>query len=90
MLKVDGVEYALRGFIVRRHVDYVNGQMINRGLSIDLNEKYSWKYKNAIEAGSDIQIKYTKLNGDDDLQLSDKAGALLPDFDFVQVTKLSQ
>ncbi|SDG56996.1 S-layer homology domain-containing protein [Fontibacillus panacisegetis] len=90
VLKVDGVEYALRGFIVRRHVDYVNGQMINRGLSIDLNEKYSWKYKNAIEAGSDIQIKYTKLNGDDDLQLSDKAGALLPDFDFVQVTKLSQ
>lgn len=90
VLKVDGVEYALRGFTVSRHAETVNGQLIYKGLRIDLNEEYSWKFKNAIEAGSDVQIKYTKLNGDDYLQLSDKAGALLPDFDYVQVTKVSQ
>ncbi|MNO68364.1 hypothetical protein D3C76_591920 [compost metagenome] len=73
-----------------RHAETVNGQLIYKGLRIDLNEEYSWKFKNAIEAGSDVQIKYTKLNGDDYLQLSDKAGALLPDFDYVQVTKVSQ
>ncbi|MNE37249.1 hypothetical protein D3C80_1310930 [compost metagenome] len=90
VIKVDGVEYALRGFTVSRYVDFANGQQSFKGLRISLNEEYSWKFKNAIEAGSDIRIKYIKVNGDDQYQLSDKAGALLPDFDYVQVTKVSQ
>ncbi|CAH1204948.1 S-layer homology domain-containing protein [Paenibacillus sp. JJ-223] len=80
-LKIDGVEYALRGYLMS-----LNWNSKNQ-IYIDLNEKYSWKFKQAVEQGSDIQIKYSKVNQEDQQQLSDAAGALIPDFDYIQVTK---
>ncbi len=82
-LKVDGTEYSLRGFIV--HDDYTDDA--DNAIVIDLNGPYAQHFKNAIESGSAIQIKYAKVNGTDEKQLSDAAGALVPDFDYVTVTK---
>lgn len=88
VLNVDGVEYALRGFILSRNYSFNEGQVIYDGLKIDLDDPNSWKFKNAVESGANIQIKYIKVNGDNNQQLSDAAGTLIPDFDYVEVTKL--
>lgn len=82
VLKVDNAEYMPRGFIVRRDPSKTNT------LVIDLKDKYSWPFKNAVETGTAIQIKYSKVNGNDSRQLSDSAGALVPEFDYVTVNKL--
>lgn len=87
VLKVDGVEYALRGFTIRYDGKSVDGVYVRTVLEISLSDQFSQKFKNAVESGTDVQIKYTKVNGDDSYQLSDAAGALLPDFDYVQVVK---
>lgn len=87
VLKVDGVEYALRGFVVSKMTNNVDGVYINTGLTIRLGDEFSQKSKLAVESGADVQIMYTKVNGNDSHQLSDAAGALLPDFDYVQVVK---
>lgn len=87
VLKVDGVEYALRGFTVSKIGKFVDGVYIRTGLEIMLSDQFTQKIKNVVESGTDVQIKYTKVNGDDSNQLSDAAGALLPDFDYVQVVK---
>lgn len=81
VLRVDGVEYYLRGYIASS--DWNNKNQIR----IQLNEKYSWKYKQAVEQGTNAQIKYVKLNGEHDQQMSDAAGTLLPDFDYVSIIK---
>ncbi|WP_239618985.1 S-layer homology domain-containing protein [Cohnella mopanensis] len=81
VLKVDGVEYALRGFIARTGWPNRNVRLF------DLNDKYSSQFKAAIDSGSAIEIKYTKLNGSEFSQPSDSAGALLPDFGYITVTK---
>jgi hypothetical protein len=84
VLKVDNIEYRLRGFIVRRELSIGHYNT----LVIDLKDKYSWPFKNAVETGTSIQIKYSKVNGNDSRQLSDSAGALVPEFDYVTVNKL--
>ncbi|MFS0873171.1 S-layer homology domain-containing protein [Paenibacillus xylanilyticus] len=80
-LKVDGVEYALRGYLLS-----LNWNSKNQ-IYIDLNDPYAWKFKQAVDQGSDIQVKYVKVNQEDQQQMSDIAGALVPDFDYIQVTK---
>ncbi|ASA25822.1 S-layer homology domain-containing protein [Paenibacillus donghaensis] len=87
VLKVDGVEYALRGYILSRHTYTQNGQTTANTLDIRLNDQYSWKFKQAVDKGTDVQIKYTKVNGDHNSQISDGGGSLLPDFDYVTVVK---
>lgn len=87
VLKVDGTEYVLRGYIVSSRSERVDGQYVRRQIDINLADEYSWKFKAAVEAGTDVQIKYAKANGDNRQQLTDAAGALLPDFDYVAVTK---
>ncbi len=81
-LNVDQAEYALRGFIINTRY---SGD--NHVLSIDLNDPYAAHIKQAVDNGSDVQIKYVKVNGEDDHQLADAAGALIPDFSNVTVTK---
>ncbi|KJB89320.1 hypothetical protein AZ66_02580 [Paenibacillus sp. E194] len=85
VIKVDGLEYPLRGNIVGNY-----NPSEKNVFSIRLNEKYSWVYKNAVDNGLDVQIKYSKLNGspDDSHYISDAAGAPVPDFTYVPVTKL--
>lgn len=87
VLKVDGVEYALRGYILSEIYGFSNGQSYSKGLRVNLNEQFSLRFKKAVEEGTDIQIKYVKVNGEDSSQLSDAAGSLLPDFDYVTVVK---
>ncbi|XEC95245.1 S-layer homology domain-containing protein [Paenibacillus tarimensis] len=81
VLKVDGAEYSLRGYIIRR--DYTDSNAV----IIDLSDKYSWLYKEAIDQGADIQIKYTRGYDSRWGQLVDRAGAFVPDFDYLEVTK---
>ncbi|WP_127534020.1 S-layer homology domain-containing protein [Paenibacillus kobensis] len=85
VIKVDGVEYALRGYIVTS--DW-NTSTDNDYL-IDFNNpnNFAAHIKNAIEAGAVVEIKYTKVNGTNVAQLSDSSGTLLPDFDYITVTK---
>lgn len=78
VVQVDGTEYALRGFIL-----YANE---NEAI-LRFDDVYSQHIKTAIEQGVNVQIKYEKVNGDDDQQLSDAAGILVPDFDYVPVMK---
>ncbi|WP_019637246.1 S-layer homology domain-containing protein [Paenibacillus fonticola] len=80
-LKVDGVEYNLRGYLLS-----VNWNSKNQ-IYIRLTDKYSWRFKEALEQGSDVQMKYSKVNQHSQQQLSDIAGALVPDFDYIQVNK---
>jgi len=82
VIEADDVEYALRGFIVR--VDYGTG---SHAVVIDLNDPYSARFKAAVDAAETVRIKYARTNGDDHQQLSDSAGALVPDFEYVNVTK---
>lgn len=77
-LKIDEKEFALRGFDLWAHENILN---------IDLKSPYVKQIKDAIEIGANIQIKYTKLNGDARHQLTDGAGVLISDFDFVTVAK---
>lgn len=77
-LKVDNVTYPLRGYIL-----YHNSNI----LKIDLRDKYSKKFKDALEAGSSIQIRYQKRYGMNHSQVSDATRVLLPDFDYITVTK---
>jgi len=81
VIKVDNVEYALRGFITRPN--WVDGNV----RLIDLNDKYSSHFKAAVDSGSTIEIKYTKASGMEVNLPSDSAGAVLPDFDYITVTK---
>lgn len=78
VLNIDGREYAIRGNIIWK------GQNV---LTINLQDKYSGHIKQAVEAGQSIQIKYARVFSDDQEQLSDAAGAFIPDFDYVPVTK---
>ncbi|MGV2881280.1 S-layer homology domain-containing protein [Paenibacillus taichungensis] len=80
-LKVDGIEYALRGYLLS-----LNWNSKNQ-IYIDLNDQYAWKFKQVVDQGSDIQMKYVKVNQEDQQQMSDIAGALVPDFDYIQVSK---
>jgi hypothetical protein len=80
-LKVDNVQYALRGYIVRA------GWTNKNVLVINLNDQYSSIFKDAVEAGSVIEIRYTKINGESADQFSDMGGALVPDFGNITVAK---
>ncbi|WP_342571392.1 S-layer homology domain-containing protein [Paenibacillus sp. FSL R5-0749] len=77
-LNVDGEEFKLRGYILTNSKNQIN---------INLKDQYSWKFKQAVDQGNNIQIKYVKLNQEDQAQITDKAGALIPDFDYIPVTK---
>ncbi|PZD97284.1 hypothetical protein DNH61_02700 [Paenibacillus sambharensis] len=83
-IKVGDAEYHLRGYVVQKVTSNLNT------LRIDLNDKYTLHVKDAvlqgIQEGQAVQIKYTKLYGNNKFQLADSAGALLPDFDYVNVT----
>ncbi|WP_235289358.1 S-layer homology domain-containing protein [Paenibacillus tarimensis] len=83
-IKVGDAEYHLRGSVVQKAASNLNT------LRIDLNDKYTLHVKDAvlrgIQEGQAVQIKYTKLYGNNKFQLADSAGALLPDFDYVNVT----
>lgn len=83
VVRVDGVEYALRGYII--HQDYSTPEA--NDYMIDLNDEYAAHIKQAIEAGQVFEIKYIKTNGDDSAQLSESSGLLIPDFNYVAVTK---
>ncbi|KQO13751.1 S-layer homology domain-containing protein [Paenibacillus sp. Leaf72] len=88
VLKVDGIEYALRGSILFHTSGYdSNSQLMWSGVGIDFTDRYSVRFSDAINAGADIQIKYVKVNGDNKDQLGDATGTLLPDFDYVTVAK---
>lgn len=82
VLKIDNVEYALRGFPVSSQ-----GGTNTLWVNFDSSNEFDQIVINALENGTDIQVKYAKVNGDDSRQLSDAAGALLPDFDYVPVTR---
>lgn len=80
-LNVDGEEFKLRGYILSLNWNSKNQLYIN------LDDQYSWKFKQAVDQGNSIQLKYVKLNQEDQAQITDKAGALIPDFDYIPVTK---
>lgn len=75
-IMVDGKEYALRGF---------NSYRYSNIIEIPLYGPYEQHIKDAIENGSDVYIKYQKINGDHRLQVTDTAGGLLEDFDYIEV-----
>jgi uncharacterized protein YjdB len=77
-MNVDGEEFKLRGYILTNSENQV---------TINLTDKYSWKFKQAVDKGDNIQIKYVKMYQDNHAQITDKAGALIPDFDYIQVAK---
>jgi len=86
VVKVDGAEYELRGFIAVP--DYNNKNVLNIELTDnDYNKRYAQHVKQAIDNGTNVQIKYVKKNGDGFQQLSDSSNKLLPDFDYVTVVK---
>ena len=78
-LKVDGGLYKLRGSIVNPSHDQQNVITI---YFFDVHTEY---FRNVLESGSDISIKYEHAHGNNRHQLSDAAGGLLPEFDFIQV-----
>jgi len=87
VLRVDGEEYHLRGYHLNRNSYWVDGNLLYSGLSIRLDGVYEQRFKALIETGAQIELKYVKVNGDADSQVSDAAGALLPDFDYIPVSK---
>ncbi|GBF73553.1 hypothetical protein PA598K_01852 [Paenibacillus sp. 598K] len=87
VLRVDGEEYPLRGYHLARNYEWVDGNLYYSGLSIRLDGVYEQRFRALIEAGAQIELKYVKVNGDADSQVSDAAGALLPDFDYIPVSK---
>lgn len=85
VLMADDVEYALRGQILSP-VWSTQGGIANQ-VAINLQDKWSGRFKQAIENGAVVKIKYQKANGTSLGQLADAADALLPDFEYITVTK---
>ncbi|MBD3921678.1 S-layer homology domain-containing protein [Paenibacillus sp. PR3] len=83
VVRVDGVEYALRGFIVRP--DWNTPE--ENDYTINLLDQYAEHIINAIESGKVVEIKFVKTNGNNRAQLSESSGLLIPDFNYVTVTK---
>ncbi|GIQ70019.1 hypothetical protein XYCOK13_28430 [Xylanibacillus composti] len=78
-VEVDGIEYALRGFSAYMEED-------TNVLRVHFHSEYDEHIREAMETGVQVRVKYTKVNGEDPLQFTDAAGALIPDFDYVPVT----
>ena len=88
VIDVDGKEYALRGFIVER--DYSTAAASD-SFMINLNDAYAAFIKQAVEKGSAVRIKYTNLykNSPYTSILSDAARTPIPDFNYIDVSKLA-
>jgi hypothetical protein len=85
VMKVDGEEYDLRGYIVTPNWTS-QGKMGNE-IAINLRDKWSNQFLEAIASGTEIELKYKKQNGNASGQLEDAADTLLPDFKYVIVKK---
>lgn len=86
ILKADGKDLPLRGSIVS--TSYWEEE--KNKLYINLNDKYSGHYAQAVEDalanGKTVTIRYEKKYGNDLNQIRDAMGVLLPDFPEITVT----
>ncbi|OCS83452.1 immunoglobulin-like domain-containing protein [Caryophanon latum] len=81
IVKVDGVEYALRGFLI-----YASENTLRIDLWRERNDQYVKKLYERLKNATSVEIKYSPLHGDNFGQISDVGGSPLSSFDYEDVT----
>lgn len=81
VVKIDGIEYRLRGQLLSP-----NGNIVVIDLLTDEDlDNYSKNIKNILSNASSVQIKYELIHGDNHGQIRDKGASLLPEFGYETV-----
>jgi hypothetical protein len=82
-LRLDGVEYELRGFHAAAYPE-------GNSFSLYFDAESERDLLKALNEASTIEIKYEKKNGDSRQQITDIFELLAPDFDYIPVEKREQ